>query len=183
MRRRRVSRGEARCCQEQWVRQSHRQAAAETERQKEGGAQEQLESASGSASFLPLQYEQLRRGSMPATAMLASQGTEKYDNVAHLAKCRVPTDKDKKKKTSESTSRGDPSPGGRSEGRSARRRFLAEYSRDGGGGYDRFAVEEFDNILWVTDAARFSDRCFVARALPARNVDYREMQVGFFLKK
>ena len=70
--------------------------------------------------FFFVQPDQCRRGSMQTTAVLVVQRTTKYDDLAHVAECRVSPNA-YEKPTSSPCTRRNPTSGGRSERNCARR--------------------------------------------------------------
>ena len=76
--------------------------------------------AAKKAHLLSVQPDQCRRGSMQTTAVLVVPRTTKYDDLAHVAECRVSSNTNEKPTPSPSTRRN-PTSGGRSERNCARR--------------------------------------------------------------
>ena len=81
---------------------------------------EKLGYATEKARLLSVQPGQCWRGSMQATAVLVVQRTSEYDDLAHVAKCRVSSNANEKPTPSPCTRRN-PTSGGRSERNCARR--------------------------------------------------------------
>ena len=81
---------------------------------------EKLVYATEKARLLSVQPDQCQRGSMQTTAVLVVQRTSEYDDLAHLAECRVSPNAHEKPTPSPCTRRN-PTSGGRSERNCARR--------------------------------------------------------------